>query len=368
VLPVLPLYARRELYASDEMVGLIVSSYFIARVCVELPGGAISDRIGRRKPIILGMLLGSIGGLVLGLASNAILFLLGRAIWGAGTALFFSSTYSLLFDLFPPNLRGKSMGTFQSVEMIGSFIGAPIGGILAEVLGMRQIFYLSVVILTTGFVITSLFKGLKIEGDKNNAEKSSHFSVNTAFSLLKNWGLIVVSIGAFVRMLVMQGIRATILPIYLNGFGISEAWIGIVIGVSSLGQIFATFTAGTLTRKIGSKRILLIGCILHAVVVFSYAFANILEFFLPISFLDGVASGIEMITLTVLISDFVPANVRGTGVGIYRTFFDAGGIIGPIAMTILATSINPASSFYLSSILFIGTFLITLTLREVSHR
>ncbi|MEM2104498.1 MAG: MFS transporter [Candidatus Bathyarchaeia archaeon] len=365
VLPMLPLYAARELHASDETVGLVVSSFFIARICIELPGGLIADRIGRRKPIILGMFLSFAGGLVLSLAPNIALLMLGRAVWGAGTALFLTATYSLLFDLFPPSFRGKSTGTFQSVELVGSFIGAPIGGTLAEFFGIKQIFYLSVVILAVGLVITSLYKGLKIEGEVRKGHEHTHFSLKTAVNLFKNWGLIVVSIGAFVRLLLLQGIKATILPIYLDGFGISEVWIGLVVGVSSLGQIFATLISGMITRKTGSKRMLLIGFALDSIAVLSYAFTDRLEFFIPISFLEGSASGIELINLTVLVSDIAPANARGASLGVYRTFLDAGAIVGPIALTFINMATNNVKScFYFSSLLVAATFFITLTLKE----
>jgi MFS family permease len=332
--PVLPIYARNTLYASDIMVGLIVSGYYISRILVDVPGGAISDRIGRRTPIILGTFLGPIGGLICGLSLNPNIVFLGRLVWGTGVGLFFSAAYSLLFDLFPPNLRGKSMGLFQSLEQIGQFVGASMGGILADAWGMNSVFTSIVVILSIGFLFTVLPVGLKVEAKKKVEENKSDPRIKD-FGFLKNWGLIIVYIGGFSRQFMNQGTIGTIFPIYLNSFGISQSLIGITMGIRILGMIIALFVSGFVMSKIGSKSILLTGFALNAAVLFFYTFVNTIESFISLAFFDGAGAGMITVSCVVLVSELVPSKVRGMGVGLYRTFFDAGAVLGPIFLTIL---------------------------------
>lgn len=363
--PVLPIYVKDELYASDIMVGLIISGYFISRLCIDAPGGAISDKIGRRTPIIFGTLLGPIGGLICSLSLNPYIFLLGRFIWGAGNGLFFIASYSLLFDLFPPVTRGKSMGLFQSLEQIGQFVGASIGGIIADNWGMKSTFTLIVVVLAIGFILSILTKGLEVEAKKKGEEKKSDPPLINLFGLLRNWGLIIVCVGAFGRQFMNQGTIGTIFPLYLNSFGISKSLIGITMGIRILGMIIALFVSGFVMTKIGSKRILLMGFALNAVVLFSYTFVNTVESFIPLAFFDGASAGMIMVSAAVLVSELVPLNVRGMGVGIYRTFFDAGAVFGPIALTILLLiAANIKACFYFTGMMFVGMFLVALTIRE----
>lgn len=98
-LPFLPLYSK-ELGASETMVGVISAGYFISRLFLELPSGMISDKIGRRAPLLFGMLLTLLGAIMSILAFSPLILLLARAVWGAGTGLFFSSTFAFIFDLF----------------------------------------------------------------------------------------------------------------------------------------------------------------------------------------------------------------------------------------------------------------------------
>jgi MFS family permease len=133
--PFLPLYAR-EMDTSETVVGLLISSYFITRLFIELPSGIISDRVGRRIPLLTGMSLSFLGAVICSLAHDLPFLVLGRAVWGMGTALFFSSSTAFIFDLFETSVRSQAMGTFQSIEFIVSVVCAPLGGLIAAYIGM----------------------------------------------------------------------------------------------------------------------------------------------------------------------------------------------------------------------------------------
>ena len=78
-LPFLPLYAR-GLGASEALVGVVVSSFFIMRVFTELPSGLLYDRVGRRMPILLGLSLSLLGAMLCSFAIDPFLLIVGRML------------------------------------------------------------------------------------------------------------------------------------------------------------------------------------------------------------------------------------------------------------------------------------------------
>lgn len=109
IVPFLPLYAQ-DLGASETLIGVVVSSFFIVRMFMELPSGLISDRIGRRLLIVLGLLIGFFGSIICGLAVELMGLFSGRILCGVGTALFFGSCWSFIFDIFPLESKGRARG------------------------------------------------------------------------------------------------------------------------------------------------------------------------------------------------------------------------------------------------------------------
>ena len=111
-----------------------------------------------------------------------------------------------------------------------------------------------------------------------------------------------------------------------------------------------------------------IGFVSECSTILLYAVGGSFELFLLIALFDGVISGIEMNSLMTSVSIVVPPPLRGTGVGVYRTFMDVGAIVGPIALTALLTVVgysNIRVCFYVSAGLTGATALAMLFLRSV---
>jgi len=360
--PFLPIFAQ-EVGASETMIGVIMSSYFITRLFLELPSGLISDRIGRRLPMLLGMLLTGTGAALCSIATFPMVLLVSRAIWGSGTCLFFSSSMALLFDIFQPADRGKATGTFQSLEFIGRVIGAPMGGIIAETMGRRMPFTMTAIIVFIGLLLIAPSKDFH----KYTRKRGESTPLVFDFSLLRNWGLIVLSIGYFTRMFSIQGTISTIFPLYAVNLGVDLAGIGIIMGVRSLGIITGTFLTSRFMDKIGLKTILLAALLLDGTATTLYTFGSSFEQFSMIALMDGLAGGIEVISFTIYLSMVIPAKSRGTGIGIYRTFMDAGAAVGPILLTAILVMVGQANirvCFYVGAAAVVLMALLTLTLKN----
>jgi predicted MFS family arabinose efflux permease len=136
----------RSTGASQTQLQWIVAAYALAFAALLLPAGAIGDRIGRKPVLASGLAL-------FGLSSLAAIFLNGpgelialRGAMGVGAAMIMPVTLSVITTVFPPEERGKAVGTWVGVAAGGGVLGLLASGVLLEWLPWQSIFVLNVVL------------------------------------------------------------------------------------------------------------------------------------------------------------------------------------------------------------------------------
>jgi MFS family permease len=354
---------------SGVLVGLVVSAWFLSRIFIEIPAGIISDRFGRSKILILGLGMSLFGPILCSQAKHIYFLILGRAIWGMGTALYFMSNMALLMDILPTTTRGKALGVFQGIEFIGSFIGAPLGAWLSTYLSFTGVFHVTTIFTLISLVIALRSKGMKnIEVVKKPEAKLNIKHISTS---LRNWGIITVcSINLF-RMFMRIGLYRTVLILYLNkDLGLSVAHIGWIVGMRIAGMIIFLFIAGILSDRFGRKPILIVGLIVSGISLLFYILSDNLPFLLITSFIGGIGDGLDFTPLMALLTDITPKNARGIVVGLFRTFQDIGGIMGPLLFMMLYTRLGSLTPFYMGiSIYILSIILVTrIKVSDISTR
>ena len=119
ILPFLPLHAE-ALGASPLQIGLMVSAFALGSAAANLVGGRMADRVGRKRSIVLGLLLFALATLLLGLVRTPNAFILIRALEGAGFGLLYPSANALAQDLAPEDRLGRALGAFSTITLLGS--------------------------------------------------------------------------------------------------------------------------------------------------------------------------------------------------------------------------------------------------------
>ncbi|MFH0897309.1 MAG: MFS transporter, partial [Candidatus Bathyarchaeota archaeon] len=251
----------------------------------------------------------------------------------------------LVIDLFDSKERGQALGVFNGVEFIGSFIGAPIGAFVVGIVGnYTGVFYVTFLLVLISFASTIASKSFKEV--KSRQAEGTNVSVRRNLENLREGGVMIFCICNFMNSLIMAGIFATVLALYLNKeLFFSLEYIGIFLSIRTAGHIIATMSSGVLSERF-SRRLIVIfgfllaaGCLLIFIVVFS------LEMFLAVGFIEGFGEGFINTGLVVLLSDSIHSSARGGAIGLYRTFMDVGGFIGPVAFMFIYTVSGSRSAF-----------------------
>jgi DHA1 family solute carrier family 18 vesicular amine transporter 1/2 len=347
--PIIPLYTL-EFTSSLILIGLVVSGYFAVRMFFEIPFGTLSDRMGPRKPLILGRILAT-GGIILSLyATGAYELIVARALWGIGDAAFFCVSTAYIASVFPIRERGRALGVFVSIETIGSFLGQSFGGVVASVFSYRGVFAISVPLSAVVLSLLIFFRGTRSLPSGRVERKPTQ-----GFRVMMTPTLVAVSLIVFVVMFRNNGITSNILPLYLTNFlGISLPMYGLLMAFGTVGSMIGNFFGGWLSDRMGRVRIILVGLLLLALSTYLLSTFTTFTPLVMVMVLQGYAWGSMYSVTPVLIVDSVPGELRGMAVGTYRTFFDLGGLLGPILMSAVADSLGFIPSFYVGTALILS--------------
>lgn len=141
VFPVLTLYAR-DLKAADLFsIGLALGIYGLAQASLQIPFGALSDRFGRRRMVVIGFLLFAAGSAVAAMANNIWQVVIGRFLQGSGAVAGVLTAW--LADLVPDNFRTRAMALLGLCIGLAFLISIVIGPWVAAAFGLAGLFWLT---------------------------------------------------------------------------------------------------------------------------------------------------------------------------------------------------------------------------------
>jgi EmrB/QacA subfamily drug resistance transporter len=133
-----------------------VNVYTLTFAVLLVTGGRLGDILGRRRMFLFGVVVFALSSAGIGLAPDEGWLVAGRAVQGIGAAFMMPATLSIITVSFPPEERGKAIGTWAGVSALALAIGPVVGGALAEYVSWRAIFFLNLPV-AVGAVVVTLF-------------------------------------------------------------------------------------------------------------------------------------------------------------------------------------------------------------------
>lgn len=152
ILIFMPLYSQ-SLGIAETGAGIIIASVYIGSALLRVPGGKLSDNIGRRLVILVGLVT-SFAAMILISFLNSFSGLIAAAIlYGVGMGLAMPASYALVADLTPPEVRGLTMGMTNTSLHGGLAIGPTVMGIVASMSNYATMFRACSLSLILGLVV-----------------------------------------------------------------------------------------------------------------------------------------------------------------------------------------------------------------------
>lgn len=164
-----------------------INAYLLPLSALLLFGGALGDRIGRRRVLTIGILLFGIASVACAAAPTLGVLLPARALQGVGAALLMPSSLAILGDAFGGEARGRAIGTWAAAGAMAAAAGPPLGGWLVESVGWRAIFTINLPLAAGALVIARRF--VEESGDGGRAIDWPGAVTATAGLGATTWGL-----------------------------------------------------------------------------------------------------------------------------------------------------------------------------------
>jgi EmrB/QacA subfamily drug resistance transporter len=131
---------QKDLHIPASLYAWITTAYLVASTVLVPVYGKLSDAFGRRRILVVGILIFLAGSLLCGLSQTTVQLILARAVQGVGSASLFTSAFTVVADIFPPSERGKYQGLFGAVFGLSSVVGPLVGGFLTDFLSWHWVF------------------------------------------------------------------------------------------------------------------------------------------------------------------------------------------------------------------------------------
>ncbi|UCC26170.1 MAG: MFS transporter [Gemmatimonadales bacterium] len=133
----------REMGTSFSGFQWILNAYLIALAALVLPGGALSDRWGRRRAFVRGAVAFALASVLCGVAPDSGTLVVARALQGVAAALLIPASLSVVQTSFRTQDRGKAVGLWSGITGLSTLAGPLFGGWLVDVWTWRAIFWLN---------------------------------------------------------------------------------------------------------------------------------------------------------------------------------------------------------------------------------
>ncbi|MEX1030138.1 MAG: MDR family MFS transporter [Paenibacillaceae bacterium] len=136
-----------------ELFVWVFSAYMIASVVATPIFGKLSDIYGRKRFFLLGLAVFLIGSILCGISTSMAQLIIFRSIQGIGAGALMPITFAIIFDIFPPEKRGKMNGLFGAVFGLSSVFGPLLGAFFTDYIDWRWVFYINLPLGIVSFVL-----------------------------------------------------------------------------------------------------------------------------------------------------------------------------------------------------------------------
>ncbi|UGB39768.1 MFS transporter [Frateuria soli] len=337
IMPVFSLYAKQMPDASGLLIGLALGVYGLGQVLLQIPLGLLSDRIGRKPAITIGLLIFAVGGLVAAMSHTLMGIVAGRALQGMGAVA--GAGTALAADLTREDQRGKVMGIIGVSIGVAFLLALVLGPPLEAVAGLAGLFGATSVLAMASLVLLWL-----IVPTPERAKAPAAASLAGVLGMLRDGRLLVLNGSVFFLHLLLTASFVG-LPLLLAErlhLPVERHW-ELYLPVMAIAALVMGAALHRMKEIGQSLRIVLVCVAAIGLSLLGFAQAgghlallgvSAAAFFSAFNLLEAA--------LPSLVSRLAPAHLRGAAMGAYSTsqFIGAfvGGAIGGIALGRLGVS------------------------------
>jgi DHA1 family tetracycline resistance protein-like MFS transporter len=369
IIPVLPglvtQFSGGSVSAGSHAYGWLIGVFALMQFIASPVLGALSDRFGRRRVLLLALAGSTIDNLVMGLAPSLGWLFVGRVIAGL-TAGVMATANAYIADVTPPEKRAQGFGLVGAAFGLGFIIGPAVGGLLGHI-HLRLPFFVSAGCLVVNWLYGAFVLPESLPPERRRAFEWKRANPVGGLILLRRFhGIFGLAGMQFLYLLASLMLQSTwvLYTGYRYGWGPQQVgWSLMFVGVAS--AVVQGGLVKPILGRLGEQRGLVAGLLLSALAMTGYGLAT-KGWMLYVMVLFGACGGIAGPAAQSLITRHVPANEQGAVQGVLASLGSLAGIFGPpLAAWSFGACVAPDTWLHLPGIAFFesaGLFLVALVL------
>ena len=342
----LPLVGRNDFGLSSSVAVLsFIVAFGLSKALTNLAAGALVERVGRRRLLILGWVLALPVPLLIAVAPSWAFIVAANVALGLNQGLTWSMAVVMKVDLVGPRRRGLALGLNEAAGYLGVAVAATASGLLAAEFAARD------VLVVAGFAVALAGLALSVFFARDTSrhvalEQAGHAprddgrppALGQAFAdaSYRVPALRSCSQAGLVNNL-NDGVAWGVVPLFLAANGASVSAIGLVAGLYPAVWGVAQIVTGAWSDRVGRKPLIVAGMLLQAVAlaVLAVSQGEVLVAALAAVML-GAGTALVYPTLIAAISDHVAPIARAPTIGVYRFWRDMGYVVGGLVAGVAA--------------------------------
>ncbi len=342
---ILAVYAT-SLGASTAMVGLIFAMFGGSRLAVSLPAGIASERFGRRKLMLTGLVFLGASSFVAMSVTSVPLLVLTLVVQGIGQAVYVTTAMAAIADLSTPEGRVRDMAAFQGASTIGIAIGPGIGGLAAGAWGYAAPFLLQGALSLVALIL--LLRIVKPAGGRASTTPRAVTAASHLRPSLRSMAVLAfLTYGIFFTRI---GANWVLLPLIAQQkLGMSLTGIGVVLTVGALANLLVLPAANKVAKRFGRLSAIVVSTVMTLAGLFLLGDASGVVLAWLGAILLGLATGLAAPILSAYAIDL----------GMLRTVIDLAIITGP---AVIGAIVDQLAMGYSAGLWFCGVLLSAATL------
>lgn len=339
----LPLFLTVGLGASVVVVGLIEGVAEATASIAKVFSGYLSDRIGRRKPLILlGYALGALSKPFFALAGAPTMVFAARFADRIGKGLRGAPRDALVADVTPESIRGRAYGVRQALDTAGAFIGPLVAIALMALFAndIRTVFWFAVI--PAGLAVLCVLMGVE-DRAVGPEEKRSRPPIRLAdLRGLSGafWGVVAIGV-----VFTLARFSEAFLVLKANDEGLPLVLAPLVLVAMNVVYSLGAYPAGAWSDEASPKRLLLWGLVALIFADLALAMApGVSGAFIGIA-LWGAHLALTQGLLAKLVAQSAPADLRGSAFGIFNLAIGVAMLVASAIAGLLWEGVGPAATF-----------------------
>jgi MFS family permease len=341
--PLLPVFLQTVLGASATTVGAIEGAAESTAALLKLVSGWLSDRVARRKPLVLaGYGLASVVRPLIGLAQSASQVFAIRVSDRVGKGIRTSPRDALIADSVDPSIRGRAFGFHRAADNAGAVVGPLLAFALLRwsSVDLRHVFLWTAV--PGALAVAALLFGVREAPREAPREVAREKAVAVSKTPLgrRFWAFLGV-----LFLFTLGNSTDAFLLLRAANLGVASALVPILWAMLHVVKTVSSTPGGALSDRIGRKPLLVAGWLVYAAVYFALGQAreqwHAWALFAVYGIYFGLTEGVEK----ALVADLVPVDRRGAAFGWYNLALGLGALPASLIFGAIWDKAGPAAAF-----------------------